>query len=432
MGNLTASKPGMRTLFRAMHPTIRLLLVLGFLESTAVIFYTSVLIPYYRSLGYGPETAGILNSVLQIASAVTFTVSGFAADRLGRKKLFTAGQLMRCVVAGSLLFTKSYLGFVLIHVFRGLSTMQSPAQDAIVAECTESSTRATSFAFVDTLHQLAGFSAPILAGTIADRYGVRVPFSIGLAVACVTVIMGLGVKEAKNKLVFENPRERSPGGATEGHPSSGGSRSLLSQIRDMFTNNRADVLYPLLAANVIAGIGNGTVNILLPFTIMDRFSDTYTAVSGIQAAASLGTMLVLLVGGRLADLHGRRRVILANLILPIAILSVFAVTSLWQMYAVILVATLVGNLSSPAIRALHLEVVSQGDRASFSGLTSGLSAVGVALGSAMAGFCYKWTPNGAWILDILMFALSGILFVLAASRHEQRVSDRQQETRPAP
>lgn len=408
MGNVPVSKPGIRSLFRTMDPTIRLLLVIGFLESTAVVFYTSVLMPYFRSLGYGPEIAGILNSVLQVASAITLTVSGFAADRLGRKRLYAVGQLMRCVVAGSLLFTKSYLGFIMIHILRGLNSMQFPAREAIVAECTETSTRATSFAFVNTLQQLAGFVAPIVAGAVADKHGVRVPFTIGLALSIAAVILGLGVKEAKNNR------------ATGEHRPSGDSPPFLSQVRGMFVNDRATVLYLLLAANLISGLANGTVGILLPFTIMDRFSDSYAAVSGMQAAGSLGTMLVLLAGGRLADMYGRRRVILSVLILPLALLSIFAVSSLWQMYAVILVVTLIGNLSSPAIQAFHLEVVPQGDRASFSGLSSGLNSVGVALGSVVAGFCYNWTPNGAWILDILMFASCGILFVLAASRHERR------------
>jgi hypothetical protein len=93
VGNKITSKPGIRSLFRAMDPTIRLLLVIGFLESTGFIFYTSVLMPYYRSLGYGPEAVGILDSILQVVSAITFTVAGFAADRLGRKNKALEGLI---------------------------------------------------------------------------------------------------------------------------------------------------------------------------------------------------------------------------------------------------------------------------------------------------------------------------------------------------
>lgn len=420
VNNAIVPKQGVRSIFKAMDPAIRLLLVIGFLETTAFIFYTSVLMPYYRTLGFGPEVAGILNSVLQVSSAVTLLISGFAADRLGRKRLYIGGQLMRCIVAGSLLFTKSYWGFVAIHVVRGLGSMQSPAQNAIVAEYSDRSTLATSFAFVDTLAQFAAVCAPILAGAVADKYGVKVPFTIGLTLATVAVILGLGIKETKSGATSAEPAKPSPSTAkTADRNPSGQTKSFLSQISDMFTHNSPVALYLLLAANLVSGLANGTVGIILPFTIMDRFSDTYTAVSAVQTAAALGTMLVLVLGGRLADLYGRRRVIMTSLILPPTIALVFGATSIWQMYAVIMVVTLIGNLSSPAIRALHLEVVRQGDRASFSGLSSGLSSVGYALGSVLAGFCYKWSPNGAWIVDIILFTLSGVLFVMAASRHER-------------
>ncbi|NLA60398.1 MAG: MFS transporter [Firmicutes bacterium] len=426
MSNVTQSKQGIQSLFRAMDPTIRLLLVIVFLETTAVIFYTSVLMPYYRNLGFGPEAAGIFNSVLQVTSAITLTLSGFAADRLGRKRLFTGGQLMRCIVAGSLLFTKSYWGFVAVHVVRGLGSMQSPAQNAIVAECADRSTLATSFAFVDTLNHFAAFCTPLLAGAIADKYGVMVPFVIGLTLATLSVVLGLGIREARDKTASAGPEAVSEAGTNDGHPSSRRPRSFVSQLRDMFTNSSSSVLYLLLAANFISGLANGTVGILLPFTIMDRFSDSYSAVSGMQAAGALGTMLVLLAGGRLADTYGRRRVMLTFMMLPPAMALIFATRSLWQMYAVITTVTLIGNLSSPAVRALHLEVVREGDRASFSGLTAGLSAAGFALGSALAGFCYNWSPSGAWTLDILLFVLDGILFILAASRHEASPARRQE------
>jgi len=418
VSSATASKHGFRSLFKAVDPTIRLLLIIGFLETTAVVFYTSVLMPYYRHLGFGPEAAGVFSSILQVVSAVTLTISGFAADRLGRKTLFIGGQLTRCVVAGSLLFTRSYWGFALIHVFRGLGSMQSPAQNAIVAERSDRSTLATSFAFVDTLSQFASFCAPILAGAVADRFGVRVPFIIGLSLTIASVILGLGIKEAKRDTGTDSEAAAPVAVARESHAVPKGSRSLFAQVRDMFVGSGTAILVLLLGANFLSGLANGAVGILLPFTIMDRFSDSYSAVSGTQAAGALGTMLVLLLGGRLADVYGRKKVMLSFLAAPPVMALLFAASSLWQMYAVVTVVTLIGNLSTPAIRALHQEVVRERDRASFSGLAGGLSAAGFALGSVVAGFAYNWSPQGAWLLTIAMFALDGILFVIAAAKHE--------------
>ena len=65
---------------------LRRLLIVGFVEIMAVNFYASLLMPYYRSLGYGSEVAGVLTSVIQVVGAVIAVGAGFMADNLGRKK----------------------------------------------------------------------------------------------------------------------------------------------------------------------------------------------------------------------------------------------------------------------------------------------------------------------------------------------------------
>lgn len=423
MDTPSTRKTGLVGILRSIDPTMRLILIIGFVEMTAVSFYATVLMPYYRSLGFQSEIAGILTSVLQTVSAVVLTVAGLAADRLGRKKLYVAGQVMRCLVPASLLVVRNFPGLVFVSVLRGLASVQSPAQSAIVAGYTEKSTRATILAVSQTMGQVASFVAPLAAGAIADAAGVRIPFAIGLTLAVAATVLGLRVKEAKaaGPRDDEPAQSAAPDGAVSVRPDTqNSSLSYGARVKRMFAENNSRALSLVLMANIANGLSNGATNILLPFTIMDKFSSAYKTVSGAQAAGALGTMLVLLIGGRIADVHGRKGIVAWSAVLfPLALCSIFFVQSIWQIYAMLLFVTMLGNISSPAIMALHLEMVGSRDQASFSGLTGGLSSAALAVGSTVSGFAYRANPKWAWAATILLFAAQGLLYTLALSSQEK-------------
>jgi MFS family permease len=165
---------------------------------------------------------------------------------------------------------------------------------------------------------------------------------------------------------------------------------------------------------VINGLGNGVFNIALPFTIMDRFSSAYTAVSSASAAASLGTMLVLLIGGRIADRSGRRGIILITVCLePIMILGMFLSNSLWQLLMFLILTTMVGNSASPAINAVLLEAVPDRDIATFGGLWQGLNSAGFALGAFAAGVSYGLSPTLTRMAPLALFLAQFPMYAIA-------------------
>ncbi len=188
----------------------------------------------------------------------------------------------------------------------------------------------------------------------------------------------------------------------------------------------------LLTSTLVNGLANGATNIPLPFMIMDRFSSTYSAVSGSQTFSSLGTMLVLLVGGRIADLRGRRGIVLVSCLGgPLLMTSIFLANSVWQLFFVLLLITMIGNISSPAIGASYMEAVGQKDRATFAGLQTGLNSAGVALGSIAAGIAYKASNTWSWLAVIAMFAMQAPLYALAIPKVKRNWRARNNKT-PGP
>ena len=314
---------------------LKRLMLVSFVEALAVSLYASVLMPYYRSLGYGPDTAGVLTSIIQVVSAISGVAAGFMADTMGRKKLYTAGQLLRCLAAGLLLVTRSYVGLVIVSMVRGMAIIQSPAQSAMLASYTRKETRGTHYGIVQTVGMAAQVVGPLAAGLVADRFGVAAAFGTGLLLACAAVLVAVPLKD-------KGPSVDNGTGAAANPPQERTRENAgpVARVVRMMKENRPVVLCCLFGATVLNGLANGATNIVLPFTIMDRFSSAYTTVSSSQAMGSIGTMLMLLIGGRIADVYGRRHLILASqVIFPILMLGLFVVQSLWQLFAIIILIT---------------------------------------------------------------------------------------------
>ena len=398
----------------ALSGDLRRLILIGFVEITAVNFYASLLMPYYRSLGYGSEVAGALTSVLQVVGALVAVGAGFMADNLGRKKLYVAGQLFRCAAVGLLMVTRSYAGLVLISAVRGLASVQTPAQSAIFASHTRRENRATLYGLYQTAAQAASVVAPLLAGFLADRFGVMASFGTGLLLACVAVAIAVPLKDGTQT----DPAAKEARAATPVAEVVAPARETVGKrISRMFKENRPVTLSALLASSLTNGLANGATNILLPFMIMDRFSSAYATVSASQAVGAMGTMLVLLIGGRIADLRGRRGVVLVSgAIFPLLMVGIFAVNALWQLLAILFLITMAGNISSPAVSAVYMEAVGDKDRATFAGLQMSLQNTGMALGSIAAGIGYKFSSFWSWVAVIILFSLQLPLYALAIPR----------------
>lgn len=403
-------------LWREADPNMRRLIWISFVEMLAVNAYFSLIVPFAKIIGLDSRAVGALNSLMQVVSAVVAVGAGVLADRFGRKSIYTVGQLIRVAITVALLTTRSYLGLALVFVLRGLAAIQGPAQSAITANLTRRENRATMLGLSQTLGQLASVLMPIASGAIADRYGAKASFAIALVLAALAVVMGLGLKDKPTAPGEADSTADAAGAGADARTAAeaarvGQAEPLLARVRRMFSGKRAAALSLLMAATVFNGLGNGAANILLPFTIMDRFSSAYTVVASASSMMALGTMLVLLVGGRLADVSGRRTMVMTSgTIFPLLMLGVFYINSLWELNLVLVLVSMVGNISSPAIGAVYMEAVEDRDRATFAGLQMSLNAAGMALGSAIAGAAYKVSPTWAWLGVIAVMVLQVVCF----------------------
>ncbi len=384
---------------------MRKLLLIMFLEAAAVNAFMSVLIPWYRTLGFESNVAGSLDSIMQVVIAVMAVFAGVWADRFGRKMVYVTGQVVRVATVVCLFLVRSYWGLVLFVVLRGIAGSASPAGSALFAYRTTKDNRATTLAVNQSLSNVAGLTMPVVAGLLADRFGVKVPFGLGLMFAALALLLGLTLEEPP-----KSPREQTTQ-CNSAEPVSG--PSFGQRVRLMFAGKRLYVVLALLLASFVNGVGNGSLNIVLPYTVMDRFSDSYSVVAAMQSIGALGTILVLLIGGRIADLGGRRKLVIGpGLFAPLCALGAMLAPSVSLFAVALLLATMSGNIASPGISATYVEAVDEADRATFSGLNMAFTSAGYALGALGAGFGYKISPTATWAVSIATLTIQMLLYLV--------------------
>ncbi|WP_327321841.1 MFS transporter [Streptomyces sp. NBC_01210] len=134
----------------------------------------------------------------------------------------------------------------------------------------------------------------------------------------------------------------------------------------------------------------------------------------VLAADMIPTLVLLLVGGAVADRMSRRVLLISTNIASGSLMAAMAATLITNTYSLLLIASLafvngvVGAFSSPALRGIVPELVEQHDLQRVNALLSSIQNTVRILGPALASILVT-TIGGGWAL-----AVDAITFVLAA------------------
>ncbi len=146
----------------------------------------------------------------------------------------------------------------------------------------------------------------------------------------------------------------------------------------------------LATTMLLSSLGISIANVALP-TFVDAFGASFQAVQWVVLAYLLAVTTVIVSVGRLGDLVGRRRLMLAGIAtFTLASIACGASTGLWM-----LIAGRVGQgLGAAVMMALSMALVGDAvpkDRAGRAmGFLGTMSAVGTALGPSLGGLLIAW------------------------------------------
>ncbi|TJW42093.1 MAG: MFS transporter [Mesorhizobium sp.] len=173
-------------------------------------------------------------------------------------------------------------------------------------------------------------------------------------------------------------------------------------------------LASLSLSMLLSSLGTSIANVGLP-TLAQAFNASFQDVQWVVLAYLLAITTLIVSVGRLGDIAGRRRLLLAGIFLfTVASALSGAAPTLWLLIAARAAQGLGAAVMMALAMALVGETVSKARTGSAMGLLGTMSAIGTALGPSLGGFLIAGL---GWRAIFLVNVPLGILAFLLAYRH---------------
>lgn len=174
--------------------------------------------------------------------------------------------------------------------------------------------------------------------------------------------------------------------------------------------------YQFFTARTISNFGNGMSPVALAFGVLDIAGADAGSLSLVQGARTLPILLLLIVGGTIADKYGRAKVMgLADMWLSVLILIaawsfITGSPSVWLLVIVGLLSGLLNGIWYPAFAGLVPIIVPESKLQSANAAIGFGSNVAFMFGTASAGLVVLYFGVGwALVIDALTFLIAGAL-----------------------
>jgi MFS family permease len=320
--------------------TTRVLTLGVFLTMTGVALVAPILPLYAREFGVSRTGAGVLVSSFAVARLIFDPVGGIAADRMGPRRIMTAGGVVLALASVLAAMAPNYGILVVARVLEGFGSaaFATAAMHTIISR-TDKSRMGREIAFFQT-GLLGGVAVgPFIGGRAAELGDFTTPFWI-------YAVMGVVVAVISWRSVEEVVPSAKPIGELW--------RSAGTTLR---TPAFAGLLFVAFAMFVMRA---GARITLIPLYGAEELGLSESQIGDVLAISALVTVLIVNPGGWLVDKVGRRPVLVGGLALTAVtvaaygqtatyggLLAVSAVFGIVAGLVGIVPPTLVGDLAPP-------------------------------------------------------------------------------------
>jgi MFS family permease len=156
------------------------------LDAMDVMLYSIVLAHVMRELGMSKTTAGFLNSLTLVASAVGGLAFGFVADRIGRTRSLMVSILVYSIASGACGLSTSVLQLGIFRLILGLGMGgEWTAGAALIAETWPAEHRGKALGLMQSTWAIGEMIAAAVVALVLPRFGWRSVFFVGVLPALV-------------------------------------------------------------------------------------------------------------------------------------------------------------------------------------------------------------------------------------------------------
>jgi MFS family permease len=158
------------------------------LDAFDVMLYSLVLATLMREFGMSKGTAGLLNTLTLVASAIGSLIFGVLADRFGRRRMLSLSIVTYSLFTFACGFSTTVTTLAVLRFLLGLGMGgEWNSGAALVAETWPSAWRGRALGIVQSSWAIGYALAALVAGVVLSRANWRWVFFVGVVPALVTV-----------------------------------------------------------------------------------------------------------------------------------------------------------------------------------------------------------------------------------------------------
>ena len=375
------------------------------------------LLPIYaRQFHASAFEVTLLFSLFSIFQFIGSPLLGMASDRIGRRPVLFASQMVTCVAYALLAWTtgRSWavpaLGLGMIYLSRivaGLGGGNIATASAYISDVTTTENRARGMGMLGAAFGIGFSIGPAVGGMLAHYVSPSAPAWLAMGMAGISAILA-------GLLIPNSPRRATGDTALWLHP---------ARFKPLFANRplmRINLAW-FIAMGAFVAMDSAVVMFLLDvFGYKERQVAYYFLLVGMVIIITQGGLV-----GRLNDWLGEWTMCIAGLILVAVGASVVGCTSWRAATAVLVIGAIIHafgrSLFQPTIAALVSQHSDPAEQGLSYGFFQGVGALARAAGPLGAGVLYSLHHSLPWFVGALFLTLTGI-WLGSVRRGERKLS----------
>jgi MFS family permease len=360
---------------------------------------------YFLSLGGNTLTLGFVGAASAGVQFCALFLGGIAADRYGRKGILVAAAFYGILAPFLYFLLNDWCLFATVTIVAAFSAVSLPAWHAVVADSIPPEKRSSGIAALQVFSSLPQVVAPLGWGWLIDSLGwidgfkVGCLYSLALGMIAALVLWFFMRETLKKPVTPESPSQLS---------SSLTSKVGLGEVRLSLSTS----LKALMIAYSLVMFANAAVGQYYIIYATDIIQLSAFQWSMIVSFQFLLASLLRIPGGMAADKFGKRRVLIASVLLcsPFTILFTFS-SSFIQVLVVLLLLVAAGIYYGAAHEALQADLTPKSVRGRIAALWSMSSALGVASGRFAGGWIFQTVSPSAPFYLFPVAELAALVFL---------------------
>ncbi len=332
-------------------------------------------------------------TVISLGSLVATSLmlpSGLLIDRIGKKTMLISSAVVNSVAIFALSMMQTWQQVTPIYIlFSAAGALFVPARMAMITEYSQSENRGMIFGLMNMAWPIAGIVSPLISGYLIETTGWRWVFIIGAAVNAISIIPGLRLER---KFAYKERKNK-------------------SSFRDIFKPDIFPTLFSFFGFHLLMTTALGGVNLIIPLYLGSRYGLSPYQIGWFFTAQSILNLVTQIPSGRLADKYGRKKFVLACILLIPALYSSWHFVDNW-IILLVLNSVLFGlwSMTWPGTLALLSDSVPPDMIGAAFGVRMTGVRLGFTIGPIIGSYFYTNYSQTSPFLAAAAIGLAGVIF----------------------